>query len=295
MNVLDTANDREQFTASLIGKRILHVKGFGSGFKNPTDAQVELEAKQKQEAVNAIMQFNPDYLVVDGDPWGEGFQQHIKAFCDLQRESGNALPQLIWAKHVAISSSEGGIPTDADERSKYVKKAEQWMEHNQTTVIVYWIDYSHICAKMDALYGEGTAAKLEPEKFSARGVIRILSDDVPSWVSGSEPGMLDMINAMEDPAREGQQFFEKCSFENSAKGNVIYEALRVPKSTAHGVVSFGGGESVMLELATKYLNPKSGFDPSNAAVFPHSRGKEESDPKLPQHLGAAFAMGKDPA
>jgi len=292
MRVLDTADDRNHFKADLAGKRILHVKGFGSGFGYATPTQAELEAKQQREAVVAMSMFGPHFLVVDGDPWGVGFQRHIKAFIDWKRQSGGPLPQLIWAKNVKMSE---GSPSDAGERSKRVKQAEQWMEQCTICVIVYWIDNAWIGAKMDALYGEGTVAKLEPEKFSTRGLVSITTGDMPPWVAGLGTDIWESVKAMEDPIRQDQQCFEKCSFENSAKGNAIFEALDLPDLAAHGVACLGGGESVVLELATKYLNSKSGFDMRNAAVFPHSRGREAADPRLPEHLGEAFCQGSDPA
>ena len=46
------------------------------------------------------------------------------------------------------------------------------------------------------------------------------------------------------------QWNDKCSFENAAKGNVIFDSLDVCNCAAHGAVSFGGRESVVLEFAT---------------------------------------------
>merc|ERR1712087_629486 len=90
------------------------------------------------------------------------------------------------------------------------------------------------------------------------------------------------------------QYFEKCSFENAAKGNAIYQHLRGDgrKPAAQGVVSFGGGESVLLEYSSLYLFPGSDFDADQAALFPFSRGKPD-DPTLPAHEGHAFRSGKE--
>ena len=49
--VLDTSIERERFVVSLAGKRVLHVKGFGSCFKDPTAAQELVEARQEQDPV----------------------------------------------------------------------------------------------------------------------------------------------------------------------------------------------------------------------------------------------------
>merc|ERR550525_133440 len=101
-----------------------------------------------------------------------------------------------------------------------------------------------------------------------------------------EPTIKEAIAAVEH--RGSLQYFEKCSLENAAKGNAIFDALHNPNSAVHGVVSFGGGESVLLEFGTAYLNSGSGFDSCNAAIFPFSRGREGTDPELPRHVGAAF-------
>jgi len=293
LDTLDTENERDQFTASLVGKRILHVKGFGSSFKEPSPAQEKLEFEQRLEGARAIMNFRPDYLVVDGDPWGNGFQQSIKTLCALMGDKGGELPQLIWAKNMELDSD--GRPSNAEERSKRLEQAERWSKELAVSVKVYWIDAAQIRTKMNDLFGRDTVSKLEGKKFNARGAVSILSGEgsPPAWVSGMDPAMREIIEAME--TRNDQPFFEKCSFENAAKGNVIFDALDVPGSAAHGALTLGGGESVVLEFATKYLNSESGFRKGStfAAVYTHSRGKEESDPKLPKRVGAAFMMQAD--
>jgi hypothetical protein len=37
-----------------------------------------------------------------------------------------------------------------------------------------------------------------------------------------------------------------------------------------------------------YLNSSAGFDGRNLAILPFSRGREETDPELPRHVGDAF-------
>lgn len=198
------------------------------------------------------------------------------------------MPSLVWAKNVKMTAplTHAGEPTDVAERDRRLAQAGEWATQCGIDVIVYWIDQDLITAKINALYGADISTRFEDEKFNARGLIVILSDPRPAWVDGMEEEMTKAIEAMEDPAKESP-FFEKCSFENSAKGNVIFEVLDSPEIEVHGSVTFGGGESVLLELATKYLNSTSGFDKSKAAVFPHSRGKK-GDPVLPRHLGSVF-------
>merc|ERR1719235_1544126 len=120
------------------------------------------------------------------------------------------------------------------ERSKRVTQAEEWMKQVRLPVVIYWIDNAEIGVKMDTLYGQGTAATLKPEKFHGRGAVRVLSGAQPDWVAGLAPDMMDAVRAIEE--RQNQQYFEKCSFENSAKGNLIYETLDIPGSAAHGVM-----------------------------------------------------------
>jgi len=296
-NVLDTVIQREDFVAKdLVGKRVLHVKGFGSSFKDPTPEEDNQEAEQIRQAIDAMTNFKPDFLVVDGDPWGNGFQRCVKAYVDEVRENSGTVPSLIWAKELSMSTSNSGQPTNDAYRAKRIKKAGEWAKQD-IDVTVFWIDEERINDKIDHLFGAGTwKNKLEPAKFCERGLVRILSGERPKWVAGVHAELLKTIEAVESPTREAQQFFEQCSFVNAAKGNVIFDALDNPRSAAHGAVIFGGGESVVLELATLYLNSAQNtsvsFDCNNAAVFPHSRGRD-GDPKLPQIAGSAFenAMG----
>jgi len=291
VHVLDTMRQREHFKESLVGKRVLHVKGFGSGFKDPTASQVALQEKQEEEAIDAIMQFNPDFIAVDGNPWGNGFQRYIKAFVDAKCFSADPLPCLIWAKSVALATSNDGRPASNEEREQCLKLARGWAEQG-ISVTVFWIDPDLINAKIAMMFGDEHLKSLQPEKFNTRGIIRILCNDPAAWVSAVDPAILQALAAVEDPARKSRQFFEKCSFENAAKGNVLFDALDVPTSASHGVISFGGGESVLLELATLYLNSGSGFK-SKAAVYPFSRGTEDTDPALPRHIGSALVYDED--
>ncbi|CAK0792442.1 unnamed protein product [Prorocentrum cordatum] len=103
--------------------------------------------------------------------------------------------------------------------------------------------------------------------------------------------MHSAIEAVE--GRPDKKWFEKFSLENAAKGNAIYQHLRGGghEPAAQGAVSFGGGESVLLEFATLYLSPCSGFDADQAALFPFRRGRPD-DPVLPAHEGRAFTSAQ---
>ncbi|CAK0847334.1 unnamed protein product [Prorocentrum cordatum] len=132
-----------------------------------------------------------------------------------------------------------------------------------------------IAEGMDKLFGADCREKLQGQRFDCRGAVKLLQaaePDGPEWLrglKGTAPGC-ELYRAIETvESRAEQQFFEKCSFEIAAKGNAIYQHLRGAghAPAAQGVVSFGGGESVLLEFATLYLFPGSGFDAGRAALF----------------------------
>eukprot|EP00933_Yihiella_yeosuensis_P064212 TRINITY_DN67576_c0_g1_i1.p1 TRINITY_DN67576_c0_g1~~TRINITY_DN67576_c0_g1_i1.p1 ORF type:complete len:308 (-),score=70.20 TRINITY_DN67576_c0_g1_i1:171-1094(-) len=280
------------FTEEILnGKRVLHVKGFGTGFEDATAAQKALAEKQNQEALDALVHFRPDYIVVDGDPWGRGFQEHIKRYLHHRQQHRDDLPELIWAKNVKMSMpvSDGGQPVDTNEKDRRLKQAAEWAQQCGTTVMVYWIGIEQVQRKVVALYGGDALKSFEGKDFNVRGLIRLLSNpqQTLTWMEGLSQEMKAAIEAVEDAGRGSQRFFEKCSFENSAKGNVIFEVLESSTIKAHGAATFGGGESVVLELATKYLNSAVPSEEQLLAVFPHRRGRD-GDPNLPHCVGCAF-------
>lgn len=104
--------------------------------------------------------------------------------------------------------------------------------------------------------------------------------------------LYEAIEAVE--SRPDKRYFARCSFKNAAKGVAMYELLQGGdcKPAAQGVVSFGGGEAVLLQFAAFYLLP------AYAAIFPFSRRRSidldpelPDDPKLPYHKGHAFTFG----
>ena len=279
---------RKELRQLLNGKRVLHVKGFGGGFgKGEHGASKQQE--QDDDAVKAILNFRPDYLVVDGDPWGDGFQRYVKAYADKCRLTKVAVPKLVWVKDI-----KGDSPT-SEERNKKLAKAAEWANQTELQAVVSWLPEAAISQGMNDLFGADCTEKLKEKKFDARGDVRLLgAAQQLEWIrviSGSDDqSQRDIHKAINDvESRANKQYFEKCSFENSAKGNAIYQHLRgegcQPKT--QGAVSFGGGESVLLEFATLYLFPGSGFDKEQAALLPFTRGRT-NDPKLPRHVGSAF-------
>ncbi|CAK0888968.1 unnamed protein product, partial [Prorocentrum cordatum] len=286
------AETPEEVWKLLSGKRVLHVKGFGAGLGAPPEGQRDVQERQDEAAFAAISRFRPDYLVVDGDPWKDGYQRYVKAYADRQAGAGLAVPGLVWVKNV-----KGSSPTP-EERDKHLKKAREWADQG-LQVVVSWLPEASISEGVDRLFGAGSWEQLQGQRFDFRGALRLLppgEPEGPEWLRGlrgSAPGreLCQAIEAVE--SRPEQQGFETCSFENAAKGNAIYQHLRGGghQPAAQGAVSFGGGESVLLEFATLYLLPGSGFDADQAALFPFGRGRP-SDPLLPAHEGRAFtALG----
>eukprot|EP00930_Biecheleria_cincta_P000998 TRINITY_DN102178_c0_g1_i1.p1 TRINITY_DN102178_c0_g1~~TRINITY_DN102178_c0_g1_i1.p1 ORF type:complete len:345 (+),score=71.06 TRINITY_DN102178_c0_g1_i1:32-1066(+) len=300
---VDVVTDEKIFRDMLRGKRVLHVKGFGSGFKNQQETEKKTEAEQGKEALDALEAFSPDFMVVDGDPWGSGtgFQRHIQAYAEHQRQQQKKAPSLIWAKNVQMPSSD---PEQEQKRLKkeeeLLGKAQEWARQCQIRVYVYWIDAKKLIAKIEYVYGADAWTALTNTASKSvtgdRGLIKVHKSN-RSWMeglAGSYAGeqLKQSIETCEKQTdKNGKQGLEGFSFENSAKGNLIFELLTT-SGGLHGVVALGGGESVLLEFASKYLNSKSGFVWDNAALFPHSRGNS-NDPSFPRHIGKHFAAQRD--
>mmetsp|Transcript_149387 Transcript_149387/g.263717 ORF Transcript_149387/g.263717 Transcript_149387/m.263717 type:complete len:650 (+) Transcript_149387:116-2065(+) len=279
LRVLDTRKDRMEFTKELKDCRVIHVKGFGSGFKEPFKEQQVLDAKQKDEAVIALEISAPDFIAVDGDPWGGGFQAYIKAYFDHQEATGGKIPKLIWAKNVWLGGDEGCL-VDEKERDKRVTQAKEWASKG-FEVIVYWIGMDELGQKINELFGAKFVEIHKEAKFNARGLVKIMSDSGLSWVQGVREDFKKKIQDIESPQRGGKQYFEKCSFENAAKGNLIFELLHNDAAAMHGAICFGGGESVLLEISTKYMNSAVKAPRGEVGIYPFTRGRHEEDPRLP--------------
>ncbi|CAK0885632.1 unnamed protein product, partial [Prorocentrum cordatum] len=281
LRVLETPGEVREH---LSGRRALHVKGFGSGF----GVEWGVQQRQDEAAVQALERFRPDCVVVDGDPWGSGFQRYIKAYADTQVGAGLAVPELVWVKGV-----RGSSPTP-EEREKHLGQAREWADQG-LPVVVSWLPEPAIPQGVDRLFGAGCWAKLQGQSFDFRGAVRLLEaadPDKPEWLRslwGTAPGREMHLAIEEVESRAEKRYFEKKSFENAAKGYAVYQHLRGEghEPAVQGAVSFGGEESVLLEFSTLYLCPSSGFDADLAALFPFSRGRP-SDPTLPAHEGGAF-------
>mmetsp|Transcript_96353 Transcript_96353/g.176683 ORF Transcript_96353/g.176683 Transcript_96353/m.176683 type:complete len:763 (-) Transcript_96353:24-2312(-) len=299
LHVLETFEERLRLTADMRGKRVLHVKGFGSSFKEPPEEEQGLDNKQEAEALLAMQNFAPDYLVVDGEPWGEGFQMYMKQYIEHQQQIGGLVPKLIWAKSTKLVS-EKALLIDEEERNWRLEQAEEWAAQG-FTVLVYWVCLERLNQKINKLFGHRFVEDNQFARFNARGIVQIMSDPLLPWVQGlahdQHRSMLSKwlsnfllwsILAIENVDRGDKQYFQKRSFENAAKGNLIFELLHNKFASKHGIVCFGGGESVLLEIATKYLNQNFEALHEDVAIFPFSRGRDAEDPMLPKYMGLSF-------
>lgn len=298
LEVLETAAQWSGFLRELSGKRVLHVKGFGSGFKDPTPEQKRTQEDQDVKAQKALSSFGPDCMVVDGDPWGEGFQRYIKKFVDKRSVTGKA--KLLWVKNVKLDDTGKPMP---EEREKRVKQAMEWATQG-LDVKVRWLAETEISEGVDKLFGPGAWAKLQPATSSHRGDIRLqdvgldASQAPAQWLAALKGAKNSAALALHEAirtieTRSENQGFEKCSFENAAKGNAIFQLVHGASDLkAHGAISFGGGESVLLEFSSLYLNPGSAhlICGDHAALLPFTRGREGQDPILPEHLGTRFGL-----
>jgi len=269
------------------------LKGFGAGFKEGEQAE-KVEAQSKA-ALDAIKAFAPDYFVADGDPYGTGFQVHITKYANQQRATGGKVPELIWAKNVKLMTSDdprdNGRCASTEERTKRVRQAEEWNREG-IPVKVYWIEGNTVNEEVDKLYYHGAWKMLEPEHYAKRGLIKITSPgpQQPPWANGLSDNWRTCLGKIEASERGEKCGFEQCSYINAAKGHTFFNELDIAGIDKHGIGAFGGGESVLLELSSKYMNNQSRFDQNNVIVLAHSRGKDDVDPdfRAVEHVGAAF-------
>jgi hypothetical protein len=297
--VIESARQMEDFKSRLQKKRVLHVKGFDSGFQDPSWAMKQLELKQDDITIKAMNAFRPDFLVVDGDPVGDGYQRHIKAFVDSRKSEHNKLPELIWVKSVSID----GVQAPAEEeRAAYMEQAKEWTKVGMR-VTVFWLANADVHAEINQLFGTHAWSTLEPLQPSERGALQM------AQAVAAHPWLMELDNSPEGVVvaeaitaiekRDGDtKHLQKRSFESVGQGNAIFRRLKADFGVGvQGVLCLGGEDGVLLQLASLYLNPSkqfSGdFDRSLVAVYPFERGGE-SDPALPLFEGSQF-IGKPEA
>jgi len=299
LQILETFEERQEFLAELRGKRVLHVKGFGNSLSDLPEEEQGLGNNQEAEVLLAVQNFAPDFLVVDGDPWGEGFQMHMKQYIDDQHRLDRHSPRLIWARSATLVG-EQALLVDDEERNERLEQAREWAAQG-FSVIVYWVCMERINQQINKLFGQTFVEDNQASEFDARGLVQIMADPLLPWVQGlahdSHRSILSKwlsnfllwsILAIESPDRGDKQYFQKQSFEQAAMGNLIFDLLHTRSAAKHGVVCCGGGEPVLLEIATKYLNQNFEALHEHVAIFPFSHGDDTEYPLLPKYMGLSF-------
>mmetsp|Transcript_156982 Transcript_156982/g.278518 ORF Transcript_156982/g.278518 Transcript_156982/m.278518 type:complete len:478 (+) Transcript_156982:240-1673(+) len=276
--VLETSEEREAFRAiGLQDCRVLHVKGFDCSFENPFPEQVLLEKKQREEALRALTLTAPDFIVIDGHPRGQGFQASIEEYMKQQMADGQKIPTLIWAKCVTLLGEEARL-VDEEERNESLKQAQDWAAQG-FAVIVYWVSVDEVKQKINELFGSHFVERTISEDDNARGLLKIISEPALPWFEGVRSDLKKRIQKVESPQRGKAQYFKKVSFENAARGNLIFDLLHNSAAALHGVVFFGGDESDLLEICTKHFNRTN--QTSEVGTYPMTRGRYEEDIEIP--------------
>lgn len=150
------------------------------------------------------------------------------------------------------------MPSNAEDREKSLAEARKWSAKCKIHVIVYWIQSDLILRKLEDYFFAGS----ELLEHDDQRVIRLMTEPVteprPAWTAGLMDGMRSAIAAIEDARMGEQQFFRTSSFAHAAQGILTFDLFDYAALESHGTVAFGGGENVLLEFASKYLNSESG-------------------------------------
>jgi len=242
---------------------------------------MKLEKKQREEAASALEIAAPDFIVIDGHPRGQGFQVYIEDYIKHQMAHGRKIPTLVWAKSANLHGEEARC-VDEEERNESLKQAQDWAAQG-FAVILYWVSVDEVTKKIDELFGSHFRKKTISEDDNTRGLLKIMSEPALPWFEGIRddlcPELKKRIQDVESPQREEAQYFKKVSFENAARGNLIFDLLHNSAAALHGVVFFGGDESDLLELCTKHFNRTN--QTSEVGFFPMTRGRYKEDPRIP--------------
>ncbi|CAK0802354.1 unnamed protein product [Prorocentrum cordatum] len=233
IRVLRTPADQAGFLKELAtGKRLLHLRGFSEGYQQLEQQNAEVAAEQKQQAIDAMIAFNPDYFVVDGEVFGSGFQYYAKA-CLETTKTFMVPASLIW------------LASAADGRTR---RAESWADQG-FAVTVWLLPEDQISARLDRTFGASASAALRPLDATARGGLKLFEDSAsaPSWFRSLQMTLKAELQDVE--RRSSAQYFQKSSFEAAARSGTAMDLVRGAQgafdSTAglQGVMCIGGGES----------------------------------------------------
>lgn len=275
VRVLRAPADHAGLLEELAGKRLLHLRGYSEGCQQLEQKDAEVAAEQRQRAIDAMIAFNPDYIVVDGEPFGSGFQYYAKACLDTT-SAFKEPASLIW------------VASAADRRTR---RAEGWADQG-FTVTVCLLPEDQIAARMDNTFGTSASAALRPLGAAGRGGVKLFADGarVPTWSRSLHATLRAPFEDVE--TRSSAQYFERSSFEAAARSGAAVDLFRGAQGTAaagaHGVMCIGGGESTLLELGAVFMNDESGFGASDAAIYPFVRVGEHT--ALQTHVGGSFCV-----
>jgi len=279
IRVLRTPADQAGFLKELAtGKRLLHLRGFSEGYQQLEQQNAEVAAEQKQQAIDAMIAFNPDYFVVDGEVFGSGFQYYAKA-CLETTKTFMVPASLIW------------LASAADGRTR---RAESWADQG-FAVTVWLLPEDQISARLDRTFGASASAALRPLDATARGGLKLFEDSAsaPSWFRSLQMTLKAELQDVE--RRSSAQYFQKSSFEAAARSGTAMDLVRGAQgafdSTAglQGVMCIGGGESTLLELGAIFMNGESGIRESEVAIHTFKPAVGEPTVLLPS-VGTSFCV-----
>lgn len=275
IRVISFPADLAAFLKELAGKRLLHLRGYTQGYQQLEQKDAEVAAEQKQKAIDAMIAFNPDYIVVDGEVFGSGFQYYAKACMETTRAFMEPA-SLIWVASAA---------------DRQTRRAESWADQG-FTVTVCLLPEDQIAARLDNTFGTSASAALRPLAATDRGGVRLFADSarVPTWSRSLHATLRAPLEDVE--TRSSAQYFEKSSFEAAARSGAAVDLFRGTQGAAaaglQGVMCIGGGESTILELGAVFMNGESGFGESDVAIFPFIRVGEPT--ALQTHVGGSFCV-----
>lgn len=279
-----------EFQKRLNGKRLMFAKGFGQnnwgengsldgfdGFLKYNDQQM---LDQIQRTVRSFGLTAQDYVVIDGDPVNAGFQIFVYWMCKETR------CQLIWAKKLPDITLAPEKQQEA--KDKMLATAKTWeaaLLPFNTPIYFLEITQERQDAEMLKVFGGG----ILPPGMTARPNFRapiVFFEHDGELQKQMKKGVRNHP-AVEAYAEEVRGYSQKgpmefCAFENAAKGLVIRSILR-PHAKSTLTLLTGGGQASVLEVAACAVLDDVNPD-TELAVFPASRGKPETDPKMTKVL-----------
>lgn len=258
------------------------MKGFGQdnwapidtfdGFLKHNDPEM---LKEIHDTIRSAGLSTQDYIVIDGDPLNAGFQVFVRW---VAKETGC---QLIWAKKLPATTlpqaeqkaAKGKMWTDV---IKWAKELQPF----KTQIYFVEISQERQDQEMLKIFGQGLLAAGPEQRPKYNEQINCFDHDgdLQKCIKAGRrlhPTFDAYTKEVEGYSKKGMEF---CAFENAAKGLVIRSCLQ-PFAQSSLTLLTGGGQASVLEVAA--YATLDGFDPGkDLAVFPASRGKPDTDPKM---------------